>query len=66
LCINDENPKSGLLKVRKRQFSEEMIEEFKYLGTSWQDALLNSEINVRFNAFMDMVRYCLNISFSTI
>jgi hypothetical protein len=31
LCINAENPKIGLVKDRKRQFTEEVIEEFKYL-----------------------------------
>jgi hypothetical protein len=31
MCINTENAKRGLLKVRERQFSEENIQGFKYL-----------------------------------
>jgi hypothetical protein len=31
LCINVERQKSGLVKVKKRRFTEEHVEEFKYL-----------------------------------
>jgi hypothetical protein len=31
LCTNAERQKSGLVKVKKRQFTEEGIEEFKNL-----------------------------------
>jgi hypothetical protein len=65
LCIPVENPKSALVKVRKRQFTEKSIEEFRYLllKESWQVVPLNSEVNSKFNAFMDTIVYYFNIAF---
>jgi hypothetical protein len=57
LCINVEIPKSGLVKVRKRQFTEEIVEEFKLLllKESRQAVLSISEVNTKFNVFMDPI-----------
>jgi hypothetical protein len=65
LCICAENPKCGLKKVRKRQFAEESKEEFKYLllKESWQEVLLNSELNSKFNVFMGIILYYFKITF---
>jgi len=44
MCINVENPKTGLAKVRKWHFTGESVEEFKYLShqESWQKAFVYS------------------------
>jgi hypothetical protein len=58
-----ENPKNAPVKVRKRQFTEKGIKEFKYLllKESWQEVLLNSEVNTKFNVFMDIVLFYFGI-----
>ena len=63
MCINVENPKRGLAKVRKLHFTGESVEEFKYLlhQESWQKAFVYSEINTKFYVFTDTVLY-LNIA----
>jgi hypothetical protein len=65
LCINGEIPKSGLVKVRKRQFTEESVEEFMHLllRESWQEVLSITEVNTKFNVFMDAILYYFNIAF---
>jgi hypothetical protein len=65
LCINVEVSKSGVVKVTKRQFTEESIEEFKHLlfKKSWQEVLSISEVNTKFNVFVDTILYYFNIIF---
>jgi hypothetical protein len=50
---------------RKRQFTEEIIHVFNYLlrKESWQDSFLSSDVNIRFNAFMDTILHHCNIAF---
>ena len=57
LCIHSENPKGRLVTKKKRQFTEEIIEEFKYLlhKESWQAVFVNSETNTKFNVFVDTI-----------
>jgi len=64
LCINDENPKRGLAIVRKWHFTEESLEEFKYLlhQESWQEVFIYSELNTKFYISMGTVLYHLNIA----
>jgi hypothetical protein len=64
-CIRVENPKLGLVKVRRRQFTEESTEELNYLLLKelWQEVLMNSEVNSKFNVFMDTILYYFNIAF---
>jgi hypothetical protein len=66
LCINAENPKSGLIKSGKTV--EESIELFNYLllKESWQTVVLDSEVNAKCNVFMGMILYYFNIEFPKI
>jgi exonuclease III len=52
-------------KVLKRYFGEENIKEFKSLSEklSWQEVFSETEVNVKFKAFMDLVLYQFNIAF---
>jgi hypothetical protein len=62
LCINDENPKTGLTIVRKWHFTGESVGEFKYLlhQESWQEVFVYSELNTKFYVFMDAILYHFN------
>jgi uncharacterized protein YqkB len=64
MCIHVENPKGRLVK-KKKQFTEEIREEFKYLlhKESWQEVFLNTETNTKFNVFLDMIVYYFNKAF---
>jgi hypothetical protein len=65
LHINVENLKKGPVRIKERQFTEESIEEFNYLLSkeSWQELWLNTEVNTKFNIFMDSILYYYNIAF---
>jgi hypothetical protein len=50
---------------RKRQFTEEAIQEFNYLLQKelWQESFSNSDANSSFNVFMNTILYYYNIAF---
>jgi hypothetical protein len=54
LHINVHNPKTRPVIVRKKQFTEKSIQEFKYLlhNKLWKDIFLCNDIHISFNAFM--------------
>jgi hypothetical protein len=64
--INVNRSKRGTVKIRKRQFSKESIDEFTYLlqKETWQKCFLNLDVNTSFNAFMDLIFYYYNIVFT--
>jgi hypothetical protein len=65
LCIYIENLVRGLLKVRKGIFYEEGREELQYNlnKESWQDVFLESDVNGKFNVFMDTFHYYFDMVF---
>jgi hypothetical protein len=52
-------------RIKKRQFSEANIQEFLYLlnQVTWQEVYVESDVNAKFNIFMDVFLYCYNIAF---
>jgi hypothetical protein len=64
--INVNRSERGPVESKKRQFTKESIDEFNYLlqKESWQECFLNLDVNTSFNAFIDMIFYHCNITFS--
>jgi hypothetical protein len=54
LHINIDNPKTRPVIVRKKQFTEKSVQEFKYLlhNKLWKDIFVCDDVNISFNAFM--------------
>jgi hypothetical protein len=52
-------------RIEKRQFSEANVQEFLYLlnQVTWQEGYVESDVNAKFNTFMDVFLYCYNIAF---
>jgi hypothetical protein len=57
LHINVEKLKKGPVRIKKRQFTQ----EFNYLLS--KESWLNTEVNTKFNIFMDSILYYYNIAF---
>ena len=49
-------------RIKKRQFSEANVQEFLYLlkKVTWQEVYEESEVNVKFSTFMDVILHCCN------
>jgi hypothetical protein len=54
-----------LLKVKKRIFDQGGMEELLYNlnKESWQDVFLESDVNGKFNVFMDTFHYYFDMAF---
>lgn len=65
LKINVNRPDRGPQMSRKRQFTEEGIQEFNYLLQKElrQEIFSNSDANASFNVFMDTILYYYNTAF---
>jgi hypothetical protein len=52
-------------RIKKRQFSEANVQEFLYLlnKVTWQEVYVESDVNAKFNTFMDVFLYCYNTAF---
>jgi hypothetical protein len=51
--------------IKKRQFSEANVQEFIYLlnQVTWQEVYVETDVNAKFNTFMDVFLYCYNNNF---
>jgi hypothetical protein len=65
LSICTENHSSRPQRVRKRVFKEEGIKELQYVlnKETWQEMFLESEVNAKFNTFMDTFLYYFDTVF---
>ena len=52
-------------RIKKRQFSEANVQEFLYLlnQVTWQEVYVESDVNAKFNIFMDLFLHCYNNAF---
>jgi hypothetical protein len=51
--------------IKKRQFREASVQEFLYLLNlaTWQEVYVESDVNSKFNTFMDVFLHCYNNAF---
>ena len=52
-------------RIKKRQFSEASVQEFLYIlnQVTWQEVYVESDVNAKFNTFMDVFLHCYNNAF---
>ena len=55
-------------RIKKRQFSETNVQEFLCLlnQVTWQEVYVESDVNAKFNIFMDLFLHCYNNAFPII